>query len=334
MPPSQDSSKDRAAPSWLISMVLHALLLLLLAFFITEAPRQGAVEERTADVGIVLKHSDSKTEYYETESNSQSHTSGADSAAAKADAPEATLADAISDSPPGDPSEALPKSLAVIGPGTPGGGSDGFGTGRFGGGGGGHSRLGEIGAPARTSVFGIEGEGHKFAFAFDRSSSMGGSWRSVSPLEVSKAELIKGLQSLQSTHQFQIIFYNNEPSRFNPTGTANKLFFATERNKELASRFIRSITPFGGTDHEKALLLAINTQPDVIFFLADADEYTVMSPAALAKIKRRSAGITINTIEFGMGPQPTANSYLVQLARQNGGRYMYVDVRALSSGRR
>ena len=330
----QDPTQRRTVPSWLISMLLHMLLLLLLVFVIREAPRQGAMAERTADVGIVLKHSDAETEYYEAENDSRSDSSGADAAAAKAEAPEATLADAIDDSPPGDPSSALPKSLAVIGPAAAGNHGRGFGTEGLGGGRGPGRGLGEIGTPARTRVFGIEGEGQKFAFVFDRSSSMGGGGSGVSPLEASKAELIKALQSLQSTHQFQIIFYNNEPSRFNPTGTPNKLFFATERNKELAARFIRSITPFGGTDHEKALLLAINTQPDVIFFLADADEYTVMGPAALAKIKRRSAGITINTIEFGMGPRQSGDSYLVQLARQNGGRYMYVDVRIFSSGRR
>ena len=169
----EDPSQRRTIPSWLISALLHALLLLLLAFIIREVPRQGATAERTADVGIVLKHSDAETEYYETENGSRSHSSGADAAAAKAEAPEATLDDAINDSPPGDPSNALPKSLA-IGPGTPGGGGDGFGTGRFARGGPGRG-LGEIGTPATVRVFGIEGEGQKFAFVFDRSSSMGGS---------------------------------------------------------------------------------------------------------------------------------------------------------------
>jgi len=334
MRPPQDPSERRRAPSWLISMVLHALLLLLLAFFITEAPRRGAVAERTADVGIVLKHDDSRTEYYESEGDSGRFSSEADAAAAKADAPATSLADAIDDSPPGDPSSALPESLAVIGPAAAGDRGRGFGTKPFGGGSPGRG-IGEIGTPAVVKMFGgIEGEGHKFAFVFDRSSSMGGSGSGVSPLEAAKSELIKGLRSLGKMHQFQIIFYNNEPARFNPTASPYKLFFATEQNKELAVRFIRSITPFGGTDHEKALLLAINTQPDVIFFLADADEYTVMGPAALAKIKRRSAGITINTIEFGMGPRQGGDSYLVQLAHQNGGQYMYVDVRIFSSGRR
>jgi hypothetical protein len=163
---------------------------------------------------------------------------------------------------------------------------------------------------------------------------MGGAGSGLVPLEAAKVELIKGLESLGEIHQFQIIFYNDEPARFNPTGHPYKLFFATEQNKRQAAKFIRSITPFGGTDHEKALILAINTRPDVIFFLADADENTVMSPAGLEKIRRRATGITINTIEFGAGPQQNPNTFLVQLAQQNGGQYLYVDVRRLASARR
>ena len=88
----------------------------------------------------------------------------------------------------------------------------------------------------------------------------------------SKQELIASLDSLQDTHQFQIVFYNEEPTAFNPSGEQGRLAFATEQNKERARRFVGSVSAYGSTNHVRALEVAIKMQPDVIFFLTDADE--------------------------------------------------------------
>ena len=141
----------------------------------------------------------------------------------------------------------------------------------------------------------------------------------------SRPNCCESLKNLDTVHQFQIIFYNERPVIFNPTGTPGRLAFATERNKERAARFIDSITAEGGTDHEEALKLAIRLQPDVIFFLTDGDD-PKLTPAQLEKIRRLAAGIIINAIEFGPGPKPAGASFLAELARQNGGGYAYVDL--------
>ena len=62
------------------------------------------------------------------------------------------------------------------------------------------------GGKARTSLFGVVGEGYKFVYVFDRSGSMGGSGRDS--LRAIKAELPESLKNLDTVHQFQIIFYN------------------------------------------------------------------------------------------------------------------------------
>jgi hypothetical protein len=80
-------------------------------------------------------------------------------------------------------------------------------------------------------------------------------------------------------------------------------------------------------------MLAIRLQPDVIFFLTDADEPR-LSPRQLADIHRRAAGIVINAIEFGFGPETTADNFIKRLARKNGGQYSYVDISRIQSGRR
>ena len=305
-------------PSWVLSTLLHAVLIVILGLTLRPELRGGATGERIADVGIVLKHQHDDHEYYESEGD----TAGVDAVAATATAA-GKVDQPFSDRPPLDPSDVLPAPMGVIGPGVledgqvaaAGNLADGP-----------PGRKGPIGGGARTSVFGVPGEGFKFVYVFDRSGSMGGPGRS--PLNAAKAELIKSLDSLGKVHQFQIIFYNERPWLFNPSGKPGRLAFANQRNKEHARRFVGSITADGATRHEDALLLAIKLQPDVIFFLTDADEPQLL-PGQLEKIRRRAAGIIINAIEFGWGLQSNPNNFLVRLARQNGGTHAYVDVTKL-----
>lgn len=179
------------------------------------------------------------------------------------------------------------------------------------------------GGKARTSLFGLVGEGYKFVYVLDRSGSMGGDGRQS--LRAVKSELAQSLKNLDTVHQFQIIFYNERPVLFNPSGIPGRLAFATDQNKERAGNFLDSITADGGTDHEAALRLAISLHPDVIFFLTDGDN-PKLTAAQLEKIRHVAAGTVINVIEFGPGPKPSDPSFLVQLAEQNGGRYAYVDI--------
>ena len=179
---------------------------------------------------------------------------------------------------------------------------------------------------ARTGVFGVSGTGYKFVYVFDRSGSMDG--HGGTPLATAKSELIHSLHELDRVHQFQIIFYNEHPRIFTLSGNAGRLAFGTDQNKRLAERFVGGITADGATQHEEALVLALQLNPDVIFFLTDADEPS-MSAKQLDRIARRNNGTTINAIEFGYGPQADSDNFLVKLARQNGGQHAYVDVSEL-----
>jgi len=183
-----------------------------------------------------------------------------------------------------------------------------------------------LGGKAKISLFGTVGEGYKFIYCFDRSGSMGGSGSSA--MAAVQAELRDSLRPLDSVHQFQMIFYNERPVVFNPSGTPGRLAFANPQNKERALRFLDSLVADGGTDHEEALKLAIRMQPDVIFFLTDGDE-PKLTAAQIEEITYRAGGIQINTIQFASGPKPAGESFLAELARQNGGQYRYVDVTKL-----
>jgi hypothetical protein len=190
----------------------------------------------------------------------------------------------------------------------------------------GGSSVGGSGAKAQTGMFGLTAQGYKFVYCLDRSGSMGGSGRRSLPAV--KAELLASLKNLDTVHQFQIVFYNERPVVFNPTGTAHRLAFATDQNKERARQFLDTIVADGGTDHEQALRTAIALRPDAIFFLTDADEPR-LDPEQLKKIAYLAGGITIHAIEFGAGPKPAGESFLAQLASQNGGQYTYIDITKL-----
>ena len=154
---------------------------------------------------------------------------------------------------------------------------------------------------------------------------MGGSGRNT-PLSSAKANLLASLESLGETHQFQIIFYNEKPTMFALAGHADRLVFGNAENRETARQFVTGMTADGGTRHEEALWMALRLQPDVIFFLTDADQPEI-SPSQLEKIERANNGRTsINTIEFGLGPQIQTENFLMRLARENNGKYTYVDV--------
>jgi len=182
---------------------------------------------------------------------------------------------------------------------------------------------------ARVTLFGLSGEGYKFAYVIDRSASMGGS--GAEALKVVKAELLESLKSLDAVHQFEIIFYNEKPVIFNPSGMRGRLAFGTEENKERAARRIRSIAADGNTRHDDALKEAIRLRPDVIFFLTDGDD-PKLTRSDLDRIRQMAGGITIHAVEFGTGRKPAGKSFLAVLAEENGGKHTYVDILDYASG--
>ena len=93
----------------MVSMLLHALALLAIAMAMRDAPRRGAQSERSAEVGIALKHTEGDAEYFETEARP-----GQAEAKAPAAEPGDLLAELLRERPATDPSEVLPKAPGAI----------------------------------------------------------------------------------------------------------------------------------------------------------------------------------------------------------------------------
>ncbi|NQT40650.1 MAG: hypothetical protein HQ581_24365 [Planctomycetes bacterium] len=319
--PSSRDGRPATLPSWLLSMIVHAAGLLILAMTVGPSPPSGAAGERTGEVGIVLKRHQGKRNLYTGEKAQDKAESAAAASAAQSAGP-SSLAALLGDPVPVDAGPALPSRQAIGRGPRPGGGVVGVDNATEGTGG---NRGTPDGPGVATGVFGTKASGSKFVYVFDRSGSMEGSGRS--PLAAVKAHLLASLNDLETVHQFHIIFYNENPLPFRPGGRDGSLIFATEQNKKLAHQFIRGVRAAGGTKHEAALEMAMALHPDVIFFLTDAGD--PLSSDQLAKIRKRANGIVIVAIEFGYGPQQNQNSFLRRLADQNGGQYAYVNVKEL-----
>jgi hypothetical protein len=266
-----------------------------------------------------VQRAEGKTEYFEGGDESTAQAAARDVAAQSRAATPLPSAEEL----PVNLNGVLPSTGTVIGSGDPGGVLPDAGDLTLGPG-----PSKQIGGAAQTEVFGLQGEGHEFVYVFDRSGSMAG--HGGSPLRAAKRELIASLQDLGKMHQFQIIFYNQAPQVFNPTGGKPKLFFGDESSKAMAGQFVRSIIADGSTRHMNALSMALKMRPDVIFFLTDAED-PQMTEDELAQVRRLNLGgeTVINAIQFGFGPYDGEENFLKRLARQNEGQWAYQDISKL-----
>jgi len=304
-------------PSWALSLVFHAGLFTTMGLLLTPEQR-GAATEPGRDVGVVLAHVAPSGELQYESAPLDAPTADQTTDAVAQNNP---LATAAADRPPLDLSEALPKQRNTIGPGAATGQAAPSATGLTQGAPSGSSKHGNF---ARTKVYGLVGEGQRFVYVFDRSASMGGEGNSA--LRSAKGELLASLDSLGPEHSFQIIFYNERPTIFNPQGLQGRLTFATDANKRAAHQFVSGMVADGGTNHYDALMMALRLDADVIFFLTDADQ-PGLSPPQMQRVRRANQRASINCIMFAVGPaQAGSENFMQVLSHENHGQYLYIDI--------
>lgn len=316
---SRDSMVSDRPPGWAawsLSLAIHLSLLALMFYGLRTPQVRGAADEPAREVGIALKRKTDDGPQFEDEDDqpptaeeSQNPTPTSDPRldALPAASEFPSTASALPELPTFGPRSATDDIAGQVGEMATGG-----------------APSKKLGNKATVSVFGISGTGTRFVYVFDRSISMAGP-----PLRVAKEQLIASLDALDSVHQFQIIFFNHEPQAWDLTGGQNRIAFATASNKRLAEKFVRNVAATGGTFRRTALQLALRLRPDVIFFLSDTDDPMARDDLADAIRRAQQNAISINTIEYGVGQRTTDSNFLVQLARDTGGRYVYVDTQQL-----
>lgn len=316
-----ESDRRLFALGLVVSLALHGGLLVLISMGLARWDKRGDVESEgpVREVGLYVKQP-STAEQERTETNESPHT--ASEAPFSSDRLERFSEPSERDSS----AESLlklpdpPSRLLGPGPGVPA-----FSTAdpRD------VIRSGGAASPAtlpsdagQVSFFGASDRGERVVYVLDSSGSMS----NHNAIIVAKQRLLASLSRLQSTQQFQVIFYNTTPYEMPDRNGRTKLFWATSVNRTLARQFVEGIQPAGGTRHMRALQAALKYSPDVIFFLTDADQPR-LSAGELADIRRRNNGRTrIHCIEFGEGRSYGLENFLKRLAEQNGGTYRYVDV--------
>lgn len=311
----------RSLPAWLVSLCIHFAILATVGLFWASKPKgTGGEADRPVGVAVVYQAAGGDV-YFLGESGSSDADNPDTQQAIAATAPNSA---ALSESEL--LSELLPGSASASGELASAAGALGLGDGG--------AALGEgRNIPkVKTTVFGIEGEGTRFLYVFDRSDSMNG--YGGLPLQSAKSQLLESLQSLGPTHQFQIIFYNDTPLPYGGLGGRGpRLLKGDEPTKLAAQRFVREISAIGGTRHIDALKMSLAMGPDVIFFLTDADQ-PAPSAAAIEDLHTRASrsGTTIHCIQFGAGSNQVAGSWIKLLATGTAGKYRYIDVAQLATG--
>lgn len=315
----------RSLPAWAFSLIFHVTLITALGILWVGQPKgTGAQRERPVGVAVVYE-SAGQEEYFLGDSG------GASKAAAENSAEDSLpTSDSVSSnwlSTESILSDLLPGAATAGGDSSAAAGGLGLGDG-------GASLGGNRAIPkVKTSVFGIEGEGTRFLYVFDRSDSMNG--YEGRPLKAAKSELLQSLDSLGPAHEFQIIFYNDTPLPFGGlSGRGPSLLNGEDRSKENARRFVRDIVAVGGTRHIDALRMAIGMSPDVVFFLTDADIAPTSRDIEDLHVRAHRVGATIHSIQFGTGPNQSGGvwsngGWIRHLAEGTNGQYRYIDVTEL-----
>ncbi|MDZ4657148.1 MAG: hypothetical protein SH868_06165 [Bythopirellula sp.] len=205
----------------------------------------------------------------------------------------------------------------------------------------GEGTLGEgVGGTGRTSLVGLAGEGGKFVYVFDRSESMNSIFTlysqqrvlsTITPLLSAKMEMARSLGALSKASEFQIVFYNDTVEIFGAGHYDQKLFRATNDNKQMAREYIENTPGEGFTNHLLALDAAMALEPDVIFLLTDGEAKDDLHPNMVRKIAKfcQRRNIVINVVHFCNSPR--GNCTLVPLAEKTGGQHVFISLESLAA---
>lgn len=321
-----DDGRDRlevVLPSWLLSIVAHAVLFFVMAMILRGCSSSGAVGPKVGDgtfreIGL---HVAPETAEKPTDQNAVADPNESLTRDDGTPQPEKSI---VTDDSTVSQLLSVPTNsgLPLLGPGLPAALKSRTDaqelikpSGRRAGG-------EEASGLGQTTFFDIAAKGNRFVYVVDCSGSM----HDHGAIRVAKEELVVSLAALEPTQQFHLLFYNQKLSELTGSGDKPSMQWATDINRTLARQFISGVSADGGTDHMPALKKALRYQPEHLFFLTDADQ-PILSARELNEIKTANNGRSaIHCVEFGKGPELKADNFLKKLARDNGGTYRYRDV--------
>jgi hypothetical protein len=129
-----------------------------------------------------------------------------------------------------------------------------------------------------------------------------------------KLELLKSVSGLKDDQKLFIIFFNDKTYPM----PARQLVAATDSTRRKYLEWMARARADGETDPYRALMLAIELRPDIIYFLTDGEfRGGIVKDVAAANRGR----VRIHTIGFG---DDMGEDLLKAIASQNGGNYQFI----------
>jgi hypothetical protein len=174
-----------------------------------------------------------------------------------------------------------------------------------------------VGDGSGTSFFGLDAAGKKFVFVVDASGSMrrpfAGPGKTL--LGRVKMELLSCITQMSPDQEFFIVFFNDEAIPM----PARHLVKATPEAQKHFLYWMAETKAGGNTEPEDALKIAMQLEPDVVYFLTDgAFKYRVIGHVR----EYNRSDVIVHTVSFG-GDERAAD-FMKQIASQNGGTYHFV----------
>lgn len=169
--------------------------------------------------------------------------------------------------------------------------------------------------------FGINPQSKKVVYVVDSSKSMNFPHESEGKTRLGrvKIELARAILSMDENQQFFVIFFSDVAIPM----PARQLQSATEQAKSRYLKWIARVPGIGTTEPLEALLLALQLQPDTIYFLTDG-RFNSSVVKAFNKVAQQTHGrkkITVNGICFG---NREGEELIRELSENNSGTYTFI----------
>ncbi len=169
------------------------------------------------------------------------------------------------------------------------------------------------GSGGGTGLFGGVRHGESFAYVVDASGSMSGDRMSL-VLE----ELRTSVNSLAEHHRFFVVFFNKHTYAMMWPRIEKRLVTASQRNKDRVLGWAFGVQPQEVTEPQRALRMALDLKPDIVFFLTDGD----IPDESLRLVKKyRRDGTSVHTICVG---EDAAIPVMQKIAEVGQGAFLMV----------
>jgi hypothetical protein len=167
-----------------------------------------------------------------------------------------------------------------------------------------------------ASFFGVKTKGRRFMFVVDNSNSMNNG-----KFETAVMELQKSISKLNYNHEFFIVFYSDTAYPLFYPRSAKTWVKATPENREKLRYWLQDVQRCLQTRGIKALTTAFGMKPDVIYLLGDGSFTDKAVPATLGFEDTR---VVVHTMGFGM--KDAARSGFEKIATKFRGNFHEVAV--------